>query len=151
MSNGLNDGRRGIDFIGVCCVFLCHDGKGNFLLSKRSQNCRDEQGNWDPGAGAMEHGETFEETLAREIREEYCTDVLDSTFVGIRNVLRDNNGIKTHWIGVDFFVCVDPKKVAIGEPNKIDEVGWFTKHTIPSPMHSQWDTFFARVLAHGLL
>ncbi len=43
--------KRGIDYIGVNCVFWCHDGKGNVLFHKRSKNCRDEQGTWTPAAG----------------------------------------------------------------------------------------------------
>lgn len=38
------DLQRGIDFIGITCVFYCHDGQGNFLMHKRSKNCRDEIG-----------------------------------------------------------------------------------------------------------
>jgi ADP-ribose pyrophosphatase YjhB (NUDIX family) len=37
----------------------------------RSKNCRDEQGCWDCGGGSMEFGETFEETVKREVEEEY--------------------------------------------------------------------------------
>ena len=28
------DLRKGVDFIGVTCVFYCHDGQGNLLLPK---------------------------------------------------------------------------------------------------------------------
>ncbi len=51
--------KKGIDYIGVTCVFYCHDGKGKLLLHKRSENCRDEKGRWDCGGGAMELGETL--------------------------------------------------------------------------------------------
>jgi 8-oxo-dGTP diphosphatase len=52
---------RGIDYIGITCVFFCHDGKGNILLHKRSEKCKDEQGNWDCGGGALEFGEEFDQ------------------------------------------------------------------------------------------
>ncbi len=42
--------KKGIDCIGVCVVYYCHDGKGNLLFTKRSQYARDEQGTWDVGA-----------------------------------------------------------------------------------------------------
>lgn len=63
--------RKGIDCIGVTVVFFCHDGKGNFVLSKRSKNTRDEQGRWDPGGGALEIHERIEDAIRREVREEY--------------------------------------------------------------------------------
>lgn len=54
------DVKRGVDCIGVTCIFLCHDGNKRVLLHKRSVNCRDEHGRWDCGGGALEFGEEFE-------------------------------------------------------------------------------------------
>ena len=128
---------RGVDYIGVNCVFWCHDGKGNVLFHKRSKNCRDEQGTWDAGGGAMEFGETFEECVRREVTEEYGTEPLAVEYVATKNVLRENNGRKTHWIKNMHWVLVDPAQAKIGEPHKMDEIGWFTFDTLPIPLHSQ--------------
>jgi hypothetical protein len=43
-------------------------------------------------------------------------------FLGFRDVHRENNGEKTHWIALDFKVLVDPKNAAVGEPHKFDKV-----------------------------
>ncbi len=64
------DLKRGVDFIGVTVAFIIHDGNKNFLLQKRSKNCRDEQGTWDVGGGSMEFGEEWDEAVNREIQEE---------------------------------------------------------------------------------
>jgi 8-oxo-dGTP diphosphatase len=144
--NHPHDLRRGIDFIGITCVFFCHDGKGNFLLNKRSQKCRDEKGKWDPGGGAMEFGETPEETVAREVMEEYCVKPTDLELVTVFNVLRENNGLKTHWIAFVYLAKVNPKKVKIGDPEKMDEIGWFTPDNLPTPLHSQFSKIFPLVL-----
>lgn len=133
--------KKGEHFTGVTIVFACHDGAGNFLFNKRSINCRDEQGRWDPGGGGLEFGDTVEETLRKEIQEEYCTDVLAFQHLGYRDIHRINNGIKTHWIGLDFKVLVDRSKVKIGEPHKMDDLQWFALDSLPEPMHSQWGTF----------
>ena len=133
--------KKGVDYTGVTIVFACHDGNGNFLFAKRGANCRDEQGTWDPGGGGLEFGDTVEDTLRKEIMEEYCTDVLDFEFMGYRDVHRENNGIKTHWIALDFKVLVDPAKVKNGEPHKLDEVAWFKLDEIPPPLHSQLPKF----------
>ncbi len=130
--------RKGIDHIGVAIVYFCHDGKGKLLMMKRSQNARDEQGTWDVGGGGMEMHDTVEETLRKEIKEEYTTDVLDYQFMGYRDVHRVlPDGQKTHWLSLDFLVLIDPTKVTIGEPHKFDDMGWFTLENLPSPLHSQ--------------
>lgn len=133
--------KKGVDYTGVTVVFLCHDGEGNVLLNKRSENCRDEHGRWDPGGGGVEFGTPIEETLRNEIMEEYCTDVLDVKFVGFRDMHRTHEGKRTHWIALDFFVKVDRSKVKNGEPHKFDDLGWFTLDSLPEPMHSQWPEF----------
>lgn len=130
------DLRKGVDFIGVTCVFLCHDGQGNFLMHKRSEHCRDEVGRWDTGSGSMEFGETPEEAVKREIFEEYCVKAKDIQFYGIRNALRQNGKQKTHWVAILYTALVDPKKVKIGEPDKMDELGWFRVDRLPRPVHS---------------
>ncbi len=129
--------KKGEDYIGISVVYFCHDGEGNFVFNKRSVNCRDEQGKWDIGGGGVGFGDSLEQTLRKEIKEEYCTDILDFEFLGYRDVFRENNGKKTHWLAMDFKVLVDKNKVANGEPHKFDAVEWFRLDNLPSPIHSQ--------------
>jgi len=128
---------KGVDHIGNCIVFFCHDGDGNYLMNKRSINSRDEKGAWDVGGGGIETHDEVLGTLEKEIREEYCTDVLDYEFLGYRDVHRENDGKKTHWLALGFKVLVDKSKVANGEPHKFDEIGWFKLNKLPQPPHSQ--------------
>jgi len=144
----LRDAKRGVDYIGVTNVFFCHDGNGNLLLHKRSASCRDEQGRWDCGAGAMEFGETFEQAVAREIREEYGVEPSELVRVSATNVIRDNHGVKTHWIAVIHVAKVDPSGVRIGEPEKMDEIGWFKVDELPEPLHSMLMRHFDLVKEH---
>ncbi len=129
--------KKGIDYPGVTVSFLCHDGEGNYVLSKRGQNARDERGRWDCGGGGLDLNDTVEDTLKKEIREELCTDVLEYEFLGYRDVHREEAGIKTHWVALDFKVLVDRSKVKNGEPHKLDEVAWFKLDELPQPLHSQ--------------
>lgn len=131
----------GSSYIGVTVCFFCHDGMGNFLMQLRGIGCRDEQGCWDIGAGALEFGDTIENTLRREIREEYCADVLSFQFIGVREVHRTRNGKPTHWIALDYKVHVDPRGVQNGEPHKCERIGWFTLASLPTPTHSQLSLF----------
>ena len=135
---------KGKECIGVSVIFLCHDGKGNFLLSKRSPACRDEHGTWDPGGGAVELHDTIENTLRKEIKEEYCADVISHEFLGFRDVHRVNNGANTHWIALDFKVLINPAQAKNGEPHKLAEIKWFTTGTLPTPVHSQFPYFLKK-------
>ena len=133
--------KKGQDYIGITTVFLCHDGNGKVLLNKRSNNCRDEHGAWDCGGGGLEFGDTVENTLRKEILEEYSTEIINFEFLGYRDVHRENNGKRTHWVALDFKVEVDPSKVKIGEPHKFDDIGWFDLNSFPKTLHSQLPNF----------
>ncbi|MEA3272582.1 MAG: NUDIX hydrolase [Patescibacteria group bacterium] len=133
--------KKGFDYTDVALVYFCHDGKGNFVMNKRSVNCRDEYGCWDHGGGGLDFGLTIEQTLRKEIKEEYCTDVLNYEFLGYRDVHREHKGSKTHWVALDFKVLVDPQKVKNGEPHKFDALSWFTLDTLPDKTHSQFPKF----------
>jgi 8-oxo-dGTP diphosphatase len=43
----------------------------------------------------------------------------------------------SHWVAIVFAVLVDPATVAIGEPHKFDQLGWFAPDALPAPLHSQ--------------
>lgn len=133
--------KKGEDYIGLTVSFLCNDGEGNVLLSKRGEKARDEHGRWDCGGGGVELGDTAEETVRKEIREEYCTDAQRIEFLGYRDVFRQQNGKRTHWLSLDFLVLVDKEKAGNCEPHKLDEVRWFPFDALPEPMHSQWPKF----------
>jgi ADP-ribose pyrophosphatase YjhB (NUDIX family) len=131
------DLKKGVDFIGVTMVFYCHDGEGNIPLHKRSANCRDEHGRWDCGGGSMEFGEiSFEAAVSREIEEEYGVTPRKIRQHAVENVIREHNGTKTHWVAVIFSAEVDRDKVIMGEPEKMDELGWFSPENLPEPLHS---------------
>ena len=128
--------KPGIDYVGVSTPFYCNDGKGNFLFHKRSKNCRDEQGRWDPGSGQLEFGITLEENVLKEVAEEYgCTGIIQERLPA-HDIFREHNGIKTHWVAIPFFIQVSPEEVKNNEPEKIDEIGWFTLDNLPEPLHT---------------
>ncbi len=133
--------QKGFDHIGVTVSFFCHDGSGNFLMGLRSKNCRDEHGNWDIGGGALDFGQKIDDCLKKEIKEEYCTDVIGYEFLGYRDMHREHNGKKTHWIALDFKVLVDREKARNGEPHKFEDFGWFDLDSMPEPVISTMPYF----------
>lgn len=151
IADNKTDLRRGIDHIGVSASFVIHDGKGNVLLQRRGANARDENGNWDVGGGAIEMGESIDEAVRREIKEELCTDALDIDFLTVYDAFREHKGVKTHWIAIMHSVRVDPATVKIGEPEKIDALGWFTSQNLPSPLHSQFWKSYQVALDAGIV
>lgn len=146
------DLRRGVDHVGVNVCFVIHDGKGRILLQKRSQNTRDERGTWDIGGGAIEFGESIDDALKREIQEELGTEPLDVQFLEVGDAHRVNHeGDKTHWVYLLHAALVDPSKVKINEPDKIDEIGWFTLDNLPEPMHSMFPKVIAPARKAGIV
>jgi 8-oxo-dGTP diphosphatase len=145
------DLRRGIDHIGISASFVVHDGKGNVLLQRRGPGARDENGNWDVGGGAIEFGESIDEAVKREIEEELCVVPIDIQFLTVYDAFREHNGTKTHWIAIMHAVQVEPEKVKIGEPDKIDSIGWFNSKNLPSPLHSQFWKSYQIALDMGIV
>ncbi len=126
----------GVDFIGITTPFYCNDGKGNFVLHKRSKNCRDEQGRWDAGSGQLHLGETPEQSVLREVKEEYGVKGKIQEQLPAHSIFRKHNGRPTHWLAVPFFVLVNPKKVRLNESEKMTEIRWFTLNKLPKPLHT---------------
>ncbi|CAN5177418.1 hypothetical protein BH09PAT1_BH09PAT1_1060 [soil metagenome] len=135
---------QGIDYVGVATVYFCHDGKGKFIMAKRSEKARDENGTWDIGGGGLDIDVSVEDTLRKEIKEEYCTEVLSFTFLGYRDVFRKHKNKTTHWVTLDFKVLVDSAKVALGEPEVFTDLQWFSLDNLPVDLHSQLQHFLEK-------
>lgn len=136
--------RKGFDYVGVSVSYICHDGKGNYLMSKRSTNCRDEHGTWDFGGGGLDLGCSVENTLLKELKEEYCVTPVSYEFVGYYDLFRKIEDKDTHWLALNFIVLVNPDEVKNGEPHKFDELKWFKLDNLPSPLHSAAPLFIKR-------
>jgi len=128
--------KAGIDFVGITTAFYCHDGKGNFVLHKRSNKCRDEQGSWDNGGGKLEYGLTLEDNVLKELKEELGCDGIIQEQLPSYTLLRKHNGNNTHWLATPFIILVNPNKVKNNDPEKIAEIGWFKLNHLPSPLHT---------------
>lgn len=134
--------KPGIDFIGVFAVGICHDGKGNVLYMRRSSKARDEQNKWNIGAGGtLESGETLEQCMRREVREEAGVEVFDIEYIGHREILREKNRQIVHWLGFYYKVLVNPSEVKIME-DSCDDILWQSFHKYPTPIISKHDELY---------
>ncbi len=126
----------GINYPGIVTPFYCNDGRGNFVLQKRSQNRKDEQGSWEMGGGRLSSFVSLDDNVLREVKKEYgCRGVIQER-LHAHDIFREQDGIKTHWVVIPYFIKVDPGEVKNNEPAKIDELGWFTLDSLPHPLHS---------------
>jgi len=128
--------KLGIDYIGISTTFICTDGNGRILMHKRSINCRDERGCWDAGGGKLEFGIDLEENVRREIAEEYGCECEILHQLPPVTILRQQDGQATHWLAICFITKINPSEAKNNEPQKLDELGWFTLDQLPQPLHS---------------
>lgn len=120
----------GSDCIGIFVSAVCHDGYGHFLMSKRSEKARDKHGHWEFGGGTVELGESFEETLRCEYKEEYQAELTDIKQIDVREFI-DEDG---HWIGVFYIARIlNPDALTVTD-DAIEMFDWFTLETLPSPL-----------------
>ena len=137
--------KKGFDYIGFAVTTMCHDGQGKYLLELRSDKCRDEHFCWSPvGSGGVKFGETIEEAIHREVKEECNASVLEVENLGLREVFREQEGKNTHWISQDYRVLIDPAEVKINEPDKCLELKWFSLEDFPEKLHSQFPYFLEK-------
>lgn len=129
--------KKGFDYIGNCVCFYCHDGKGNYMLHRRGEGCRDEVGVWDFGGGGIKFGESIEQAVIREVGEEYGVTPIKIEELGYSDIFRTIGDKESHWIAFRFKVLVDRDRVVNNEPEKHSDLGWFKITDLPSPLHSQ--------------
>ncbi len=126
----------GIDYIGVNVGFICHDGKGNILLHLRSDKTRDEHFTWDAGGGQVEFGETPEQAVIREVLEEYGCTPLRVDHIAQLTLLREHEGMPTHWLANIFAIKINPDDAKIMEPEKNLEMKWYALDALPEKLHT---------------
>lgn len=107
---------------------ILHDGKGKLMMAKRGGQARDRHGEWEFGGGSLEEGETLEEALIRETREELSVELTDIQQLYTHDFVRESGT----WIGVFYLCRVNPEQVLIAEP-VYDEIGWFDPDDLPEP------------------
>ncbi|MBQ6438366.1 NUDIX domain-containing protein [bacterium] len=135
----------GIDYVGVGVGIAVTDGTGRVCLNLRGAGARDEHGRWDLCGGEVEFGEAPEETVRREMKEEYGCEPEMARFCGVVNSLRRQNGQIKHWIMLMYLVKVDHEQVSNVEPEKHERLAWFVPGDWPENMHSQFANDWATI------
>lgn len=125
--------RKGIDYIGVGAGAIIQDEAGRYFLTKRGKKARNEAGLWEFPGGGVEFGDTLEETVIREFKEEFGADIEVIKLHSIVNHLIPAE--KQHWVAVGFICKLIKGAPRILEPEKCEEIGWFrAKDVIKLPL-----------------
>lgn len=125
--------KKGIDYIGVSAGAMIFNAKGELFLSKRSQNCKNERGHWETPGGGVEFGETLEQAVRREMREEYDAEIeIIEQFPAADHLIPAEG---QHWVATTFLARFkSDQQPKIMEPDKCDEIGWFNPTALPQPL-----------------
>jgi 8-oxo-dGTP diphosphatase len=118
--------KKGIDFIGVGVGAVIVD-KGRILLLLRRKS--PEEGSWSIPGGSVEFGETIEDAVIREIKEELGIDCTIITLLRVTNHISPLNSF--HWVSPAFLV-----RVSAGTPKNIEmesheDMQWFPIEDLP--------------------
>lgn len=125
--------KQGVDYIGVAVGAMMFNEKGELFITKRSQNCKNERGHWEIPGGSVEYGESLEDAVHREVKEEYGVDIdIVKQYPASNHVIPAD---KQHWIPTTFIVKMKVGQTpVIMEPDKCDAIGWFPLGNLPSPL-----------------
>lgn len=116
--------KKGIDFIGVGIGAVIINKQGKVFLSKRGPKARNEVGKWECPGGALEFGERMEQTVVREIKEEFDFDIEPvAQMWAVDHLIPEED---QHWVAIAYLCKVKKGKPKILEHQKSAAIGWFT-------------------------
>ncbi|MGA5300634.1 NUDIX domain-containing protein [Nucisporomicrobium flavum] len=122
----------GRDYVGVGVGAVVRHADGRVFLARRGPAARNEAGCWEFPGGTVDFGETLEETVRREFREEYGMEVEVTGLLGVADHLLPEEG--QHWVSVSYAARHVGGVPEIREPGKCTEIGWFDADALPEPL-----------------
>ena len=107
--------------VGVGAIIVC-DGK--LLLEKRKNEPG--KGKWSIPGGLVELGESVEQTVIREVKEETGLEVEKPEHIDVvDNIIRDESGrVKYHFVIIDYFMKL--KGGTLKAASDAEELRWVT-------------------------
>lgn len=130
--NDAKECRVGKDCIGVGGGVLIFNADREILLLKRGKDVRNEAGWWCKPGGSVEFGETAADAMKREIKEETDLDIDIWGVLPHTDHILPNEG--QHWLAVNFLADVAGGELCNMEPEKCDELRWFSLDDLPEKL-----------------
>ena len=126
--------------VGVGAVIV---SEGKILLEKRSNE--PSKGKWTIPGGLVDLGESIEQAVIRETKEETCLDVEEPQLIDVvDNVDLDETGkVKYHFIIVDYVVKI--KSGAVEAASDAEELRWVSLDEVEAlDLTQSFRVFFRR-------
>jgi 8-oxo-dGTP diphosphatase len=125
--------KPGTDYIGVGCGALIVNDNNEVLLIKRTgKSSGGLPGLWSRPGGTVEFGESIKEAIIREVKEELNVDIELFGQIQFFDDLRKKEQKTIHWVGAGCFAKIVGGELKNMEPEKHDDVKWFSIENIPN-------------------
>ena len=104
--------------------------RGELLLLVRRKNVHG-GGTWSTPGGHLDFAEQPDECARREAEEETGLAVGETRFLGITNDVFNES---LHYVTLWFHATCEDGEPRIAAPYEIDELGWFERDRLPTPL-----------------
>ncbi len=127
--------------VGAGCGVIVFNPEGKFLMMKRlsKHGC----GTYAIVGGGIENGETFEQSAAREVKEEINIDIENIKIIGLTNNIIKEEG--HHSVGVILCATIKSGEVQNMEPDKCAELVWCDDwDNLPKPTFTNYNQYITK-------
>ena len=132
----------------VGCGALIINDKGEVLLLKRGKKTRNQAGLWCQPGGGVDYGETVEQAIIREIKEELGIEIqLVKYLCYTDQILSDED---QHWIAISYLGKIVKGEAQNLEPHKHEEIAWFSINSLPDDLSDTTKDSTKAYLVSGL-
>lgn len=114
----------GADVIGFGVGAFIFNDENKVLLTLRGEHAKNEVGKWEIPGGSIEFGETIEQAIKREIKEELGIEIEVKRMLQLADHLIPDE--HQHWISPTYICAIVSGTPEIKEPLKCEKIGWFT-------------------------
>lgn len=114
--------KKGIDFIGVGVGTIIFNEEGKVLIAQRGLKVRNEVGKWEFPGGGVKFGETCENAIKRESKEEFDIEIKIIEFLDFFNDILSEE--KQHWVFPSYISKLVSGLTKINEPDKCLNFKW---------------------------
>jgi mutator protein MutT len=139
--------KKGVDFIGVGTGAIVFNDKGEVFVAQRGPKARNEAGKWDFPGGSVEFGETCENAVVRELKEEFEIDIEVIELLEVVNHILPEE--QQHWVSPSFIAKHIGGVPRITEPEKCIEFKWINiaeinPNDLSQASKSNWQKFIEK-------